>query len=302
MPGISFSWCPNSKNPFHTCSDYCCERYLDLEETKTKTKTKTMVTTPTVSSFRCCVCFGREGDDDVGNPLKCSRGHEICSECLQGQVRYLAGLPEEQMRERIYVNSGEFSCPSCQENNIDGGFTLFEIAREVDAETFTIAQGAYEKVLRSKHRVEVLQDTIDTAAVEAAQMIEANPGALMCLRCHYGPVLLNGCTDLMAHHNDQGRSNACPRCGWFTNNAQDWLPWDGKLASQGQTIARGKRKRRRKRGRGGAKIKGQSQAEAVPLARPVAVPLVRQDGQGRGGGRGRGRRRGYGRGHGPYWW
>jgi len=57
--------------------------------------------------------------------------------------------------------------------------------------------------------------------------------AFMCAKCHYGPVDHYACSDLAAHQGErQGGAkidNACPKCGWFSYDLADWLPWDGNV-------------------------------------------------------------------------
>lgn len=58
--------------------------------------------------------------------------------------------------------------------------------------------------------------------------------AYQCGSCGFGPVDHGGCSDLFAHHGEVDlvggvASNACPSCGWFSNDLDDWDQWDGTV-------------------------------------------------------------------------
>lgn len=55
------------------------------------------------------------------------------------------------------------------------------------------------------------------------------PNGKMCRNCKFGPVVLQGCSDLLAHNGESGISNSCPQCGWLGSSWDDWLEWDGGL-------------------------------------------------------------------------
>ena len=60
------------------------------------------------------------------------------------------------------------------------------------------------------------------------------PNSYMCGKCNFGPVDHTACANLRSHHGAMGRggsriSNACPKCGWFSENLSDWPPWDGRV-------------------------------------------------------------------------
>ena len=67
--------------------------------------------------------------------------------------------------------------------------------------------------------------------------------AYQCADCGYGPIDHFACGDLQAHHGEQvGASsinNSCPRCGWFSNDIDDWAKWDGKVPEEALPKAEG---------------------------------------------------------------
>lgn len=61
--------------------------------------------------------------------------------------------------------------------------------------------------------------------------------AYQCSQCSFGPIDHFACDDLLAHHGEHaGRgariNNACPRCGWFSSDLQDWPKWDGTVPKE----------------------------------------------------------------------
>ena len=52
----------------------------------------------------------------------------------------------------------------------------------------------------------------------------------MCPECSFGPLVNENC-DNMVTHSDQFH-NACPSCMFFSNNWQDYPPWDGNMWDQ----------------------------------------------------------------------
>ena len=77
----------------------------------------------------------------------------------------------------------------------------------------------------------------DTAAT-AEYLRREYPNAVQCPRCRAGPVIPENCYDLQAHHGEalppgRGRiSNACPSCGFFSRDRNDWVRWDCQLPSR----------------------------------------------------------------------
>ena len=68
----------------------------------------------------------------------------------------------------------------------------------------------------------------------AAQLRRDMPNARQCRQCSFGPVDHFACSSLNYHHGENVRgggfiNNACPQCGWFSNNVHDWPMWNGQL-------------------------------------------------------------------------
>jgi uncharacterized protein YegL len=60
--------------------------------------------------------------------------------------------------------------------------------------------------------------------------------AFQCAECNFGPIDHFACADLEAHHGeDVGGAvinNACPRCGWFSEDLSSWPKWDGTVPKE----------------------------------------------------------------------
>lgn len=65
------------------------------------------------------------------------------------------------------------------------------------------------------------------------------PNALMCPKCKYGPVDFRDCDDLRKHHGENGVSNACPKCRFFSARRGDWSRWDGVYRADDATPSSG---------------------------------------------------------------
>ena len=54
-----------------------------------------------------------------------------------------------------------------------------------------------------------------------------------CGECGFGPVEINGCDDLISHHNEERSgyrtSNECPACGRLAQTKGEWPVWNGRL-------------------------------------------------------------------------
>ena len=77
--------------------------------------------------------------------------------------------------------------------------------------------------------------SVDAAKLRA-ELRKQFPKAHQCKMCGCGPVEDSACADLQTHHGEEigdGRgskvSNACPQCGWFSPNINDWPAWDGHV-------------------------------------------------------------------------
>lgn len=92
--------------------------------------------------------------------------------------------------------------------------------------------------LHSTSLLHLASTAVDDKAMEendvVADLRRAFMGrAFMCGNCQFGPVDHFACSDLMSHHGEYTGgakiSNACPKCGWFSQQLSDWLPWDGNV-------------------------------------------------------------------------
>jgi hypothetical protein len=76
--------------------------------------------------------------------------------------------------------------------------------------------------------------TQQDAAATAEFMRRQYPNAVQCPRCGAGPVIPENCSNLQTHHGENARgggqiSNACPACGFFGRQRDDWDTWNGQM-------------------------------------------------------------------------
>lgn len=203
------------------------------------------------SSTSCIVC---------ATPSRTIRGlfceasnHFHCDECITSWTKSL-NEQKQEAPDKLAARRGLFlcvsaSCPSgpfkasavCLHiNDIDvlEGFLdclththTLRIQEEYQAELAkqlsAIGAATGDAAGREKMKVEL------EALAQNLRLSMNNPR--MCAQCKFGPVENSWCSDLACHHGDAMRenqpivNNACPRCGWFTTQWEEWLPWDGNL-------------------------------------------------------------------------
>lgn len=61
--------------------------------------------------------------------------------------------------------------------------------------------------------------------------------AYQCSKCSFGPIDHYACGDLQYHHlesveNNIQINNSCPKCGWFSENIEDWTKWNGNVPEE----------------------------------------------------------------------
>jgi hypothetical protein len=233
----------------------------------------------------CIVCA--DDLDAVTAPRKrfvaCGRhGHRTCGQCLAqfvlgtwgaratpGVVPQLTCIADGCDDERA-LRPGEVArllVDSDNDDAIDAFLAAQQAAR--DAIALASATRRVDEILRmDRSRAEAAARALGLRAVAAAMR---HSDAYCCPQCNYGPVELNGCSDLQSHHEVDavgagGISNACANCGFFAATIDQWRPWDGVVRLDEERLALPLRVRGR--GRGGGRGRGA--------------------GRGAGGGRGRG--------------
>jgi len=192
---------------------------------------------------------------DEGNIAWSSNLQRRCSICLD-PAPLISGVECQQCRY--------FSCNSCTEQYIYSELaqtmsnpTKFEQYRIRNGFIRCLGEGcashlsdrvlaqhlsnrAWSEYRRAQYALaRTIEQRVDpTEARERDEMARRRMRALcqgmrQCGRCGLGPIDSSGCSDLRAHHgeirNGHRISNACPSCGWFSRNLQDWPAWDGRF-------------------------------------------------------------------------
>ena len=180
---------------------------------------------------------------------RCTSGqHAVCAECT---AQWVEAELEEQRTERAWrptlVRCAFHSSPCAGALDDDVVVVLpaetrrlyMDAVREAQAAATTAEHAVQrEAMIRTLEQMERERPGIARDQL-SAQMRAAFPQAVQCAQCGLGPVLHAGCSDLRAHHGSQGISNACQRCGWFSDNIRDWKPWDGTVSLEAVGRARG---------------------------------------------------------------
>ena len=180
----------------------------------------------------CVICLDEEGE----NPICCSEGHTMHAACMSQYILtevdalkktdYIAAKADTAELSgdtaTLEALTGNCGCPlrghGCNAAPFDGRM----IARHVSEAAFA-AHLEGKSVLAVARKV---QQTLQEGS-ELALMV---PNGRMCRRCHFGPVELQNCSDLTAHHGEMRHgnmpvNNACPQCGWFAEDFSRWPLW-----------------------------------------------------------------------------
>ena len=200
----------------------------------------------------CSVCFQSES-----NALNCegNANHFICANCAPREVqRILDGIQESECLARHRAQGGRIKCvqPECDARYDEQMLACIlpeEVFREYRAAQDDVVEHSLFAQLQQQFQEQlatVMQDYENSRAARTAQDTAATaeylrreyPNAVQCPRCRAGPVIPENCYDLQAHHGEalppgRGRiSNACPSCGFFSRDRNDWVRWDGQLPSR----------------------------------------------------------------------
>jgi hypothetical protein len=230
-------------------------------------------------SCSCCVCgeevlavaTNNNSDDAAAKKtllphVSCRRGHNVCAECL---VSYI-----NRAWVHIPVAVGTVPVITCLQDGCDDvePLTRIAVARacllscedaaagERALESYLTAQSNAREALLCAEAVEAMRREAATATSRVDMMVLARAvgrHAYMCRSCGYAPVMLSGCSDLMAHHGDVLRdgeraiSNACPGCQRLSTTIDEgFMRWDGTVRTTEQERAEGLRIVSERRGRG----------------------------------------------------
>mmetsp|Transcript_33719 Transcript_33719/g.62324 ORF Transcript_33719/g.62324 Transcript_33719/m.62324 type:complete len:511 (-) Transcript_33719:169-1701(-) len=192
----------------------------------------------------CRICYMEEHEDDVV-AVGCDNDHFMCQPCFASWVESESDIDGNP--QNILLNGGRITCV-CKKSDDCGSLSFGNklIATVVSDEI-------YEKYLRARDFVvgkEAVAGALskinkgDMDAIEQEQirnMYRTKQGsysAYMCGECSFGPIDHGWCGNLSTHHGEKKTksdggvavtSNACPKCGWFANNINDWPHWDGNF-------------------------------------------------------------------------
>jgi interleukin-1 receptor-associated kinase 4 len=216
----------------------------------------------------CMVCFD-EYDPGHGLSCEKGHflcGHMNGDDCLGGHVHARVEQLEQTDRLTAQAEAAEVAGDSRRQRELCGAvhcpvpgceapaFTDVQIVRHASEDMVGEYLGAkiLLPVAREASRIfETAQTAVRAAQAEAAGRVSAGmareaahrlleqqmqkelPTARQCGQCGVGPVIHEGCWDYAAHQGEQHGTarinNACPRCGWFSRDANLWPKWNGKM-------------------------------------------------------------------------
>lgn len=229
---------------------------------------KSALATHPAATCECHVCMDYK-ETHLG--VVCPLSHFICSDCVGQCVQYELALvfDSDTYLETHRQRNGMIACPKCKEMQIDDGVLDDKnFAQWLDQTTWDKYKEAKDAVLNHAtqerlqaeydHRMTEYQQLCERRELEQArQLLERqnedatiefltriHPNAKQCPQCKYGPVIKNGneCALLHMHHGqamaggDRGPglyNNACPRCGFFSDNWNTWERWTPATRRQG---------------------------------------------------------------------
>ena len=202
---------------------------------------------------KCNVCLEEKSQGVV---CEDEAGHFICSDCAPPSVNTVLdqvyGVVEasEQNLQRHRERGGCIKCvqPDCQAHYSepalaralpDDIFRRYRAAQDdvVEQRLFEELQARFERELAAAReefqRGSIAARTKRDEAATAEYMRRQYPNAVQCPQCRAGPVVAEGCYDLSAHNGERTRggriSNACPSCGFFSRDRNQWHRWDGQM-------------------------------------------------------------------------
>ena len=178
--------------------------------------------------------------------IRCSDMHNTCNQCffsyLKSEMDKFEGSRGADYMD--YCQGFKIICPkSFCRKVLDNGKIMEKILMKRSLVK------VYYRLSLAEAKREGKQEGLEQSSTSSTTMNEAEVfekslkcvygdqtrGLYTCRNCMYGPVQLNGCSDLAAHHNERTEdyiyrvSNSCPACGHFELDISDWDPWNGKV-------------------------------------------------------------------------
>lgn len=181
--------------------------------------------------------------------------HFQCDDCITSWMKAL-NVQQTEAPDMLRARGGLLNCvsPDCPSSPFKASVICMHI-NDVD-----VLEG-FLQCLTHTHTLRIQEEYQEQLSKQLASLGGAPPSAgseknkvelealaqnlrltmrnpRMCRQCNYGPVENIWCDDLQCHHGDVMQenqrtvNNACPKCGWFTESWNSWLPWDGNLPEE----------------------------------------------------------------------
>jgi len=223
---------------------------ITLKKLIDEKKPKSLVTAPSAamkvpvaaSGKLCRICFMEDHEDGL-LAVSCDNDHYMCQTCFSGWVESESDIDNNP--QNIFLNGGRITCP-CKKSD---GCDSLAYANKLIA--MVVSDELYEKYLRARDYVvgkEAVAGALskisggDMSTVEQEQIrnmyrkADGTYSAYMCRQCNFGPVDHGWCDCLVSHQGEEKQGgatidNACPKCGWFAEDIDEWPRWNGNFQS-----------------------------------------------------------------------
>ncbi|EOD33649.1 hypothetical protein EMIHUDRAFT_229368 [Emiliania huxleyi CCMP1516] len=198
------------------------------------------------AALLCVICLEEKDEDGRLPVLACAEGHAMHASCLSAYVStkavelqgvsYIAAKADTASvsgdAAALDALAGACCCPLRGYGCSAEAFSDRDIAQHA-------SEGAFSAYLEGKTLLPIARK-VEKVLAEGSELALLVPNGRMCGRCSYGPVELEACNDLLAHHGERrpGSSapvnNACPQCGWFAPSIEMWPRWVPTATAAGE--------------------------------------------------------------------
>lgn len=190
-----------------------------------------------------CCCDIPKGDANA----KCPRGHAMCASCFSTLFERSLARPRDGLNSSE-VTASRYMVKCATTEGCECHLSVKMMNAMLTEEQAERWEAINKDLYKDLNLDEWVRQSLAPARAEAeraeslrAAFRDANGRytAYQCPRCRFGPKQLMACDDLNTHHNEQvrnprtgqvyRRSNACEKCGYFTQHIRDWNRWDGTV-------------------------------------------------------------------------
>ena len=193
---------------------------------------------------RECECVICQNTFLLKNGITCSKGHFLCKEDFQ---QYCQSFVESCVNNpsALRLRKGRIHCPMHSLSQIKPSLTQTVLApcrsgpyphsRVIQNTTDGLGEVCVsfeQEYIRAEN---LMAESICKSDILIRDMRRILYDPRQCGACGFGPVEINGCSNLLSRHDEQRSSarisNACPACDWFDPSGRIWPAWNGRVWS-----------------------------------------------------------------------